>query len=120
MEEEIVEIWIIHSERRILVTNLPGPPAAVCGFVSEEARAAAQARGVATVSEIGFAKDCYLKANGWEEANRLAQEKAVELGYKVKYEDRFFEAVDGGEPWDEDEEFYDWDPDPDNWEDEDE
>lgn len=115
-----IDIWIIHAERKILVTDFPGPPAAICGFVSEEARAAAAQRGYATVSEIGFPSDCHLGADDWEEALRLAEQKAQEFGYRVKQEDRFWgvEGSDeGGEEWETDEEererMEEWEPEPD-------
>ncbi len=102
-----IDIWIIHSEKRILVTDFPGPPAAVCGFVSEEAAQAAEARGgVATVSEIGFPSDCWLTAEGWPQALALATEKAGELGYEIKTEDSFFPDPDGY--LDEPEDDWDW------------
>lgn len=84
-----IDIWIIHSERKILVTDYPGPPAAICGFVSPEAAQAAKERGHATVSEIGFPVDCHLSVPDWSQAQEKAQEKAKELGYTIKTEDSF-------------------------------
>ncbi|MCL4295755.1 MAG: hypothetical protein KJ077_08510 [Anaerolineae bacterium] len=117
-----IDIWIIHSEKRILVSDYPGPPAAICGFISEEARAAAQQRGFATVSEIGFPTECHLSAEDWSEAKAVAEAKAKELGYRVKQEDMFmdsFLAMDD-EEWEPefDDEFYDLDLEPDDPEEE--
>lgn len=118
-----IDIWIIHSEKKILVSDYPGPPAAICGFVSEEARAAAQRRGFATVSEVGFPTECHLSAEDWAEANSIAEAKAKELGYRVKQEDMFmdsFLAMDD-EEWEpefDEEEFYDLDLEPDDPEEE--
>ena len=84
---EKINIWIIHPEKRILVSDLPGgPPAVICGFVSVEAAQAARERGYPTVSEIGFPVDCHLSAPDWTEANRLAEQKAAELGYTISQE----------------------------------
>lgn len=85
----MIDVWIIHSEKRILVTDFPGPPAAVCGFVSGEAKQAAQARGYATVSEIGFPVDCHASFEDWTPALEFANSKAKELGYTVESEDSF-------------------------------
>jgi hypothetical protein len=85
------EIWIIHADRKVLLTDEPGVPTSVCGFTSEAARAAAAARGYATVSEIGFPSDVHIgpfdcpAEGGWGEAGDIAEAKAKELGYKVEY-----------------------------------
>lgn len=83
---DIVEIWILHPSRRILVSDFPGPPAEICSFVSEEAQRAAQARGYPTVSEIGFPADSRLGSFPWGRAVTIAEQKAQELGYTVVYE----------------------------------
>lgn len=85
-----IDIWIIHQEKKILVTDLGGVPAVLTGYVSGEAQAAAEARGWPSVSELGFPADSHLIADDWPEALRLAGEKAGELGYEVKQEDSFY------------------------------
>ncbi len=92
-----VDIWIIHSEKRVLVTDMPGPPTAVCGFVSNEAAQAAKERGYATVSEIGFSQDVYFRAETWKAAFEIADGKAEELGYDTNisgYNDTLFEDLE--------------------------
>lgn len=85
------EIWVIPPERKVLLTELPGPPASILGYISEEARRAHKARGgLPTVSEIGFHKELFLglfetPEMGWGKAGELARAKAVELAYEVKY-----------------------------------
>ena len=96
------EVWVVHAERRVLLTDMPGPPAACCGYVSAEAEAAAKARGHATVSELGFPSDCFvgswlLPATGWGEAGAAAEAKARELGYEVECEPRFMDEREDGE-----------------------
>jgi len=86
------EVWILRKQRKVLITEFPGPPMSICGYVSQEAKQAATARGNPTVSEIGFRKDDYLGefqlpiSGGWGEGERLAKEKAAELGFEVEYE----------------------------------
>lgn len=110
-----IEVWVIPSKKQVLVTDFPGPPAVICGFVSEDARRAAQARGYATVSELGFPSECYLghfpepDAGGWGQAVDVAEAKAKELGYAVVY----------SSAWDYDDlsDFIEWDaeePEPDS------
>lgn len=85
------EIWIIHDERKILLTDEPGVPTSVCGYVSEAARDAAMKRGYATVSEIGFPRDVHLgpfelpEEGGWGKAREIAEGKAKELGYDLEF-----------------------------------
>lgn len=99
MSEEwpVVDVWILHEREEILVTDLPGPPASICVFLSEEARQAALQRGHATVSEIGFAQDDhpgFFKGEGaWADALALARQKAEELGYRVVQQDSQFEEI---------------------------
>lgn len=113
-----IDIWVIHSERKILATDYPGPPAAVCGFVSQEAKEAAVQRGFPTVSEIGFASDCHFTAEDWGEAQTIAEAKAKALGYRIKTEDRFMDSflAEVNEDWEPEfdpEAFYDdWEPEP--------
>jgi hypothetical protein len=118
VEKEImsIDVWIIHSQRVILVTDDPGVPMAVCSYVSEEARDTALARGYGTVSEIGFPKDVYFgpfpepEGGGWGEAGQIAEAKAKELGYRVEYSSIIFSMFDD----EGDEDFYDepdWDDD---------
>lgn len=89
-----INIWVIHQEKKILVTDLPGVPASITGYVSAEAKAAAEARGYPTVSEIGFPKDCHLTAGDWTQALRLAGEKGAELSYEFKQDDGLYLLLD--------------------------
>ncbi len=74
--------------------------ASVCDLVSEQAARAAEARGYATVSEIGFPKDCFLGSfempheGGWGKAKEMAQAKAKELKYELQYESMYFDDDD--------------------------
>lgn len=104
-----IDIWIIHSEKKIMVTDIPGVPTSVTGYVSEEAKATAEARGYPSISEIGFPTDCHLTADDWTEALRLASEKAAELGYKIQSEDSLY--LPGRDDWERD----DWDDDEGWW-----
>lgn len=105
MPELIIDIWIIPSEKRILVTDFPGPPAAICGYVSEEAAVAARKRGHPTVSEIGFPTDLHLGPfDDWKTAREVADAKAKELGYAVEMEDSMFADPDE----EGDEAYWDW------------
>ena len=87
------EVWVIPSRRVVLVTEHPGPPAEICGYVSEAAEAAHKSRGgLPTISEIGFPSDCYFGAHpvgdpwGWGKAGAIAEANAQVLGYTVEYE----------------------------------
>ncbi len=103
------EIWVIPPERKVLLTELPGPPASILGYISEQARRAHKARGgLPTVSEIGFHKELFLglfetPEMGWGKAGELARAKAVELGYEVEYN----AGLSCPDPVDEDEELFD-------------
>jgi hypothetical protein len=94
------EIWISHLDRQVLLTDEPGVPTEVCGFVSEAARDAAVKRGYATVSEIGFPSDVHLgpfecpEDGGWGEAGEIAKAKARELGYELEYYSIHFDYSD--------------------------
>ena len=119
-----VEVWLIEPEKKILVTDYPGPPGAITGFVSEEARQAAQARGYPTVSEIGFPSSAYLgKFDDWQKALEVANTKAAETGFKVAQEDRFMDSptelgrflAEFDEGDDEDDPDYDDMIDPEDW-----
>jgi len=109
-----VDVWVIPHAKIVLLSELPGPPSCICGFVSQEAQEAAQKRGYATVSEIGFPRELYLGSfdlpvdGGWGEAEQVARAKAEELGYKVSY----------GEIPDDEDYFYDDDCDDDYFEEE--
>jgi hypothetical protein len=83
-----IEVWIIHKEKRVLVTDIHGaPPRAVCGYVSEEARQAAEARGYPTVSEIGFDTNALHTFAFWDEAIAWAKVEAKTHGYRVDIAD---------------------------------
>ena len=101
---EHYDVWIIHAKREVLFTDLPGPPAIICGYVSEEARRSAEACGYATVSEIGFPRDCHKGFTSYAEASKWAADVAQGLGYTVKYS--FY--WDGGLDDDFDDEHIDW------------
>jgi hypothetical protein len=107
MDNLVIDIWIIPIQKTILVTDLPGPPAAICGYVSSEAKKAAQERGYPTVSEIGFPSDLHLGPfHDWKAAREAAEARAQALGYTVDVEDSMFPVPDIGEGddlWDEDE-----------------
>jgi len=113
-----VEVWVIPPKKQVLVTELPGPPIEICGYISKEAKRVAEKRGRATVSEIGFSEDLFLGAynlpalGGWGEAKDVAEAKAEELGYVVKYqtlEDSYDEDGDPDLEYGDDEDA--WDPD---------
>ena len=105
--EITVEVWVIDLERKILVTDYPGPPASIIGYVSPEARSAAKERGCATVSELGFPSECYLgHFDGWEAAMAVAVPKAKELGYRLVQDDSYYAMDVESDP------DYDWDYDP--------
>lgn len=106
MSNLVIDIWIIPIEKKVLVTDFPGPPAAICGYVSEEAKNAAQERGWPTISEIGFPSDLHLGPfHDWKAAREMAETKAQALGYTVRVEDGMFPDPDAGEDgglWNED------------------
>lgn len=78
---EFFDVWIYHDEHRIVVTDYPGLPVKLCGYVSAEAQQAAEARGSATISEIGVSSDCMLGPfESFEAARGAAELKAQELG----------------------------------------
>jgi hypothetical protein len=115
-----IEVWLIEPKRQVLVTDYPGPPGDITGFISEEARQAAQARGYATVSEIGFPSDAFLgRFDDWPAALEIANAKAAETGFKVMREDAFMdsflESIDEQPDYDDDDDYEecDWDDDPD-------
>lgn len=78
-----IDVWTLHKSKRILVTDEPGVPVEVLGYVSAAAKAAAEARGHATVSEIGFEKSNHAGFEDWAEAQEYANLKAAALGYTV-------------------------------------
>ncbi len=96
------DVWVIANRKVIEITDMPGPPAEICGYVSPEAAAAAQARGHATVSEIGFPAECYIgDFDDFEAAYKAARAKADELGFKVVDESDTFDDPDDYDPADE-------------------
>lgn len=108
------EVWILPNRKQILVTDFPGPPSEICGYVSEEARQAHLARGadsLPTVSEIGFPAELFLGSfemplgGGWGEAQEVAEAKAKELGYEVVHETTPFPSDDDDS---EDDDWRDW------------
>lgn len=117
------DVWVIPNRKVVEVTEFPGPPAEICGYVSPEAAAAAQARGWPNISEIGFPADLFLGGfDDLEEAFKVANARAAELGFKViddtdppvDFEDEEeyeYDFEDYGEFDDEDDlgDEYDWD-----------
>lgn len=110
-----VDVWIIHSKHKILVTDAPGPPMSVCGYVSEEAKQAAETRGFPTISEIGFDPEIHKGFEDSAEACAWAEERAKELAYRVDESWVFAPWADGGDEED-CEEGYDYTDDEDDWE----
>ena len=109
-----IEVWIIEPKRQILVSDYPGPPGSICGFVSEEARQAAAARGHPTVSEIGFPSSAYLgHFDDWPAALAVAHAKAAETGFRVVQEDRLIDSYlasfDEQPDYGEDDDYYECD-----------
>jgi hypothetical protein len=86
------EVWILRKQRKVLITEFPGVPLSVCGYMSAEAQRNAEARGNPTVSEIGFRNDDYLGefqipiGGGWGDGEQIAKETAAELGFEIEYE----------------------------------
>lgn len=87
-----IDVWTMHKSKRILVTDAGGVPVEALGYVSQEAAQAAQARGSATISELGFNSDDYATFDDWGNAEQYAHEKAASLNYTVEVESIF-------EPW---------------------
>lgn len=118
-----INVWTMHKSKKIQVTDDPGVPTEVTGYVSPEAAAAAQARGHATVSEIGFNRDDWATFDDWGEAQKFANEKATELGYAVDgysvfeawADDEDYDHED--DSWIDDEDDYEWYPEDDEDED---
>ena len=101
-----IDVWTMHKSKRILVTDEPGVPVEVTGYVSPEAAAAAQARGHATVSEIGFNRDDHASFDDWGEAQKFAFDKAEKLGYIAETHSIFEAWADDGD--DDDYDMDDW------------
>lgn len=121
-----IDVWIVHKRKVVKVTDYPGVPTEVTGYVSEEAKQAAESRGHATISEIGFNRDDWGNFETYGEAEEWATEKAKELGYEVElsYQDLDFDEDDYDDFDDEEDEDDDWDlwdtVEDDDWEDDDE
>lgn len=112
-----VELWIIHTEREIFVTDFVGGiPVAVTTYVSEDAKRAAEERGGPTISEIGFDAGIHHSFDNWESAMSKAREFANQLGYRINThswmdypdDDDDFNRYDGY-----DDEYDDWEDDDD-------
>lgn len=94
------EIWIIKSERKILVQTPPlGPPMSVCVVDAKSSRA----RGYTAIGDIYIEPDAIggvfpVPEFGWGKAGEVAQAKAKELGFEVEYYDHF--APRYAEEWD--------------------
>lgn len=114
-----IDVWTMHKSKRILVTDEPGVPVEVTGYVSPEAAAAAQARGYATISEIGFNKSDHFTSDDWGQAQKYAEAKAKELGYTVDVHSIFEAWADFDEDDDYDGEYDDsdqeWDDNSGDW-----
>jgi len=109
-----IDVWTLHKSKRVLVTDDPGVPVEACGYVSQEAAQAAQARGVPTVSEIGFNRDDHGGFDDWDEAQKFANEKAKALGYTVDVHSIFEPWADfDDDEWDDDDDFDDYEDDED-------
>jgi activator of HSP90 ATPase len=89
-----IDVWIMHKRKVVQVTDFPGVPVEVTGYVSEEAKQAAESRGFPTVSEIGFNRDDWKSFDEYSEAESWAQAKAKELGYTVEHSYRDWDADD--------------------------
>lgn len=103
-----LQVWVIAQRRVVQIDDHPGTvPAIITGYVSEDAAKAAEARGYATVSEIGFPSDAFVGMfNDWDNAWKAANEKAKELGYEVEdattlwMDDEDFEDEDDNDDFD--------------------
>jgi hypothetical protein len=80
------DLWTIHKDKRLLLTDLGGVPVSMVAYVSEDAQKAAEARGAPTISEIGFDSTCHMGFADWESASTAAHAKAKELGYRLDIE----------------------------------
>jgi hypothetical protein len=72
------EVWVLHPSKQVLVTDLPGPPGEV--ITSSDG----------TIGGTYFPSDVFLghfplPIGGWGAAGEVAQRKAAELGYTVRY-----------------------------------
>jgi hypothetical protein len=103
--DERCDVWIIHSEKKVQVTDFPGPPTAIC-FVTPEAKTqmVAEGRGP-TIGELMFRRDDHRPFKSYDEATEYGKLKAEELGYDL---DVYWSFIDTG--IDEDYDWsYDWD-----------
>jgi hypothetical protein len=74
-----VNVWIMHTERKVLITDDPMPPVAVCGRTAEEA----MKRGAGSK---GF--------DNWNEADTYAKQEAKRLRYILATEANFAPWLD--------------------------
>lgn len=103
-----IDVWTMHKSKKVLVTDLPGVPTEMCGFISPEAAQAAQERGGATISELAFNADDWKMFDDWDEAETYARGIAAQHGYAVDIDAYFAPWAD--DDYDEDE-YVDYDPD---------
>lgn len=101
-----IDVWTIHSERRVLVDDEPGVPVAITRVIDPDD----YAKKGATVSNIGFAKDDHQSFDDWDAARKFADEKAKTLGYTVEVHSIFEPWADPGDDddWDDDDDVDDY------------
>lgn len=80
---ESIDVWTLHSEKKILVTDLPGVPVAACVVEPDTAEKMKDGE-LPTVSEILFEKEAYRHFDDWNDAMEYAKELATKLGYEVE------------------------------------
>ncbi len=107
-----LDVWTMHKSKRVLITDEPGVPTEMLGFVSQAAADAAGARGFATVSELGFSTADHADFDDWREARKYAEPLAEKLGYRV--EEQTLEFGDVGD-WPDDDFGDDFDEQDDDW-----
>lgn len=106
-----IDVWIIHKRKVVQVTDIGGIPTEVTGYVSAEAKKAAESRGYPTISEIGFNADDHKSFDDFETAEKWAEEKAKELGYTVERSIWAYEFDDSEDEYIEDDDYEEWDDD---------
>jgi hypothetical protein len=62
------EVWILHSRREVVVTDLPGPLV-----------------GNGVLGDVVYVGRWPLPEYGWGEAETVAQDRAKALGYRVRH-----------------------------------